>query len=73
MTIWTSTAGVRGTEAVALLFVALLSVTPAGTATVAVFTSVPVAPAAMTPATVKIAVSPACSVTVVADGAHARR
>ena len=44
LTIWRSAAGVRGTEVVALSFVASLSMTPAGTATVTVFTSVPVAP-----------------------------
>src|SRR6187399_489682 len=64
--IWTSAAGVRGTEVVALLFVASPSMTPGGTATVTVFTSAPVAPAAMVAPTVKVAVSPACSVTVVA-------
>ena len=66
MTIWRSAAGVSGTEVVALLFVASPSMTPGGTATVTVFTSVPVAPAAMAAPTVKVAVSPACSVTVVA-------
>ena len=55
MLIWRSAAGVRGTEVVALSFVASPSMTPAGTATVTVFTSVPVTPAAMVAVTVKVA------------------
>ena len=66
MLVWRSAAGVSGTDVVALLFVASPSMTPGGTATVTVFTSVPVAPAAIAALTVKVAVSPGCSVTVVA-------
>src|SRR6476620_5569139 len=66
LAICTSADGVSGTELVAVLLVRSPSTAPAGGVTVAVFTSRPVAFAAITPITVNVAWSPASSVTVVA-------